>query len=142
MIETLKHREAFEYYYGLGESRSLKKVCQKYTVSIPALKNWSKAFNWQERVQLRDQNNAEKLEQKTDIKVVDDKAKMLNIVRYGINLFAENLKKKLVAIDNVQDFERLVKMGLLLQGEHTESSTVNLSTLTREELMKLAGIDG
>lgn len=117
MNEKLKHQEAFEYYYAMGDSRGYRQVAQKMNASLTSVNKWAQEFGWQEKVQLRDQNNAKKLEIKTDIKVVDDKAKMLNIVRSGINKFIQNLNNGLVDISTVADYERLVKMGLLLQGE-------------------------
>ena len=29
MIETLRHKEAFDYYYSLGDKRGLREVAQK-----------------------------------------------------------------------------------------------------------------
>jgi len=131
MIETLKHKEAFEYYYSLGDKRSLKQLMQKYSVSIAALNNWSRAFDWQERVQIRDKNNALELEKRTDIKVVDDKAKMLSVVRAGINLFIENLKAGKVKVETIADLDRLIDKSLLLQ-----------QGLTAEQILEFLQVKG
>ena len=40
MKEKLKHKEAFEYYYSLGDKRTLKKVSLQYTCSVPGVKKW------------------------------------------------------------------------------------------------------
>jgi len=53
MKETLRHREAFEYYYVLGNDRSYPQVASKFTVSLTSVKKWAKEFNWQQRVQDR-----------------------------------------------------------------------------------------
>jgi len=52
MKEKLKHKEAFEYYYSLGENRGLRKVAQKFNKTLTAVANWSKAFNWQDRIEI------------------------------------------------------------------------------------------
>lgn len=60
MHETLRHQKAFEYYYSLGHDRTYPKVASQFTVSRTSIKNWAKAFNWQQRVQERDMKNAKK----------------------------------------------------------------------------------
>jgi len=60
MKETLRHKEAFEYYYNLGEKRGLREVTQNFNITLTAVANWSKAFNWQERVAIRDNEVAQK----------------------------------------------------------------------------------
>jgi len=56
MKETLRHKEAFEYYYSLGGTATDKncgKVGAKIGVSCNTIWNWYKAFNWKERVEQR-----------------------------------------------------------------------------------------
>ena len=144
MIETLRHKEAFECFYLLGGKASksnCSKVASEFHISERTFWNWYKQFGWQERVQLRDQNNAEKIAEKTDTQVVDDKARMLGIVREAITEFKKNLSQKIVQVMTISDLEKLVKLALLLQGENTDSTAINLAGYTKEELMKLAGIN-
>lgn len=54
MEETQRHRDAFEFYYALGSKRNCPKVARKFAVSDNSAKKWSKAFNWSERVRIRD----------------------------------------------------------------------------------------
>lgn len=115
--ESLKHKESFEYYYTLGDKRSIPKVAQKYSVSVAAVKKWSRAFNWQERVEQRDIENAKRLEKKTDAVIVNEKAKYRAVIKEAFAKFEENLKKGKVAVETVQDAERLVKLDLLIMGE-------------------------
>ena len=91
MREKLKHIQAYNYYFLLGGllpvrtkkeackhvgrgsnfykqlyslcgKRSLLKVARKMGVSRTAVNNWCKAFNWKERVRLRDQEINRKVE--------------------------------------------------------------------------------
>lgn len=48
------------------------------------------------------------------------KAEIKDIVGIGIADFARRLQDGQVAIDNVTDFDKMVKLGLLLHGEPTE----------------------
>ena len=50
MKETLRHKEAFEYYYGLGHDRNLTSVALHHGFTKRSVANWSKAFDWQARL--------------------------------------------------------------------------------------------
>jgi late competence protein required for DNA uptake (superfamily II DNA/RNA helicase) len=124
MVETLRHKEAFEYYYTLGDKRSITEVQRKYNVSRPAVAKWSIAFNWQERIQQRDIEVSKGLEKKTNNEIINDKANYVRIIREALKQFEENLNKKRVPLESSQDYERLVKLHLLLTGEATERDEV------------------
>ncbi len=119
--ETLKHKEAFEFYYGLGKERNLPKVADKYEVSIQAVKNWSKHFNWQYRVEQRDIELSRKLQQKTDDIILATKADYRKIIKAGIAKWISNFKAGKINPTSVSDLEKLVKLDLLLMGENTEN---------------------
>lgn len=121
--ENSLQREAFEIYYQLGEKRSLRAVSVKVDRTERTVAGWSRAFNWVDRVKQREiedaKNNTENKallnSQTTDVKT-----------RYRImlnNLMAIASRKIAsgeLAIKNVQDFERVVKLDLLLMGEVTD----------------------
>ena len=129
MKETLRHQEAFEYYYGLGESRSCRAVADRFTVSETSAKKWKSQFGWESRIAERDAKNAQALAKKTDTTIVAQKAKYLKIVRAAIaNVVRDNtdasgnltLPKTKTARDFTDVVERLTKLDLLLSGEATE----------------------
>jgi len=131
MKETLKAKEMFELYYSMGSDRSLDALRKKLVSemsqnepekipSLPTLKRWSKNFNWQERVEQRDMDNAKRLEKKTNTTVVNEKANYRKIIKEAFDIFKENLRNGEVEIKTVQDMERLAKLDLLIMGEATE----------------------
>lgn len=149
--ENKLQREAFEIYYQMGDKRSLRAVSEKVGRTERTLAGWSRAYNWVDRVKQREIEDArnEALSsnalnaQTTDIKT-----------RYRIminNLMAKASKKIALgelAIRNVQDYERMVKLDLLLMGEATErqdntgTSSTELSKADKErldEIVKLLG---
>ena len=65
MKETLKHREIFEFYYSIGDKRSITEVARKFTVSRASVSKWSRVFNWQKRIEQRDIEIGKELEKKT-----------------------------------------------------------------------------
>jgi len=164
MKETLRHQKAFDYYYLLGDKRSIQKVCLKYAVSTAAVKKWSIAFNWQVRVHQKDIEIAKKLEKKVDDIIVNTKAdyrrdikSAYGIIKAIINTAIANVKdkdgnliKKLIPkIRNVEDtkksiesMEKLIKADLLLMGEASDRTEhkildIDLSKLSIKEKLKL-----
>ena len=120
MQEKLKHTEAFEYYYSLGDKRNYQKVADKFQVSHTSIRKWSKNFNWKERIQQRDFQNAKELKKKTDKAIISEKANYRKIIKGAIGQFVKKLQSGEIEIKNVQDLEKLVKLDMLLMGEDTE----------------------
>jgi len=117
MKETLRHSEAFEYYYSLGSSRSIPQVSHRYTISVPAVKKWSDEFNWQDRVQLRDVEIAKRIENKTNTSIVNEKAKLLNIVKKTIADAVPKINSQKLGISTMTDLLRTIDTALKLMGE-------------------------
>jgi hypothetical protein len=134
MQETLRHIEAFEYYYGLGAKRSLVEVGQKFGVSSVSAEKWSVAFEWQRRVQERDQKNAQALAQQTDKLILKTRAdyrkeiqQTYSVVRAALVPIIEALKNQTVKAETLQDLtalvaslEKLIKLDLTVTGEGGE----------------------
>ena len=160
-IETLRHQEAFNYYYLMGSTRNLLKVCRIAGVSEAAIKKWSKSFNWQKRIIERDKKNAAAIEEATDKKLVVDKIEyrtqvkeLLIVLRGAIQIAVNTMKSGGVLFDkdgnkvlvssfncNTADglskvaaaIERLMRLDLTLMGESEER---------REMIMKWVYEDG
>jgi len=115
--ETLRHKEAFEYYYSLGDNRSYPKVALKFTVSKTSIKKWAKNFNWQERIELRDINNGKELEKKVDKAIVNSKADYRALIKKVVKKFEQKLKDGKIRIERPEDLNVMAKLDLLLMGE-------------------------
>jgi len=139
MKETLRHKEAFEFYYVLGDSRSYMQVAQQFNVSKTSVAKWAKAFNWQERIEQRDIENSHRLAEKTDSIIVNEKANYRKIIKASIFKYVEALKAGGVKVNTVADLDRLIKADLLLMGEVTDRTEVRsvLDDLSDEELQRI-----
>lgn len=125
--ETARMAQAFEYYYSLGDDRSLGKAAVQFGVTETTIENWSTSFGWQERVQQRDIEVANTMHKKTVKEIANSKANYRKIIAIGIKKFAEKLMDDEGGVDltKIQDFERLVKLDLLLMGEITERKDIS-----------------
>ena len=79
-IETPRHTDAFEFYFGLGGLRSYPAVAREFNVSKTSVVKWARAFNWKERCHVRDQLIAKNVSEQTTISTVNLKAKRLKEV--------------------------------------------------------------
>ena len=110
---------------------------------------WSRAFNWVARVTQRNiENSQNKREEALNTQLTDVRARY----RVIINNFMADLSKRVmkgeIKVRNIQDFERLVKLDLLLMGEPTDraeiagSKDVELSPADKERLDEIAKLLG
>lgn len=120
MTETLRHKDAFEFYYALGEKRSYKQVAERFGTSKTTVYNWANRYNWAERIEQRDIEIARQLEQKTNTTITNEKARYRTIIKRAIHQFAKKLDQGDVDISSVNDLDKLIKLDLLLMGEPTE----------------------
>lgn len=130
MKETLRHKQAFEYYYSLGENRGLRKVAQKFNVTLTAVANWSRAFNWQERIEQRDIENAKKLEAEINKAVVSSKADYRALIKKVVKEFEERLKAGKIRISKPEDLSIMAKLDLLMMGEATEKEKQEITIIS------------
>lgn len=122
--EDTRQLEAFESYYAMGDKRSYRNLAQQYNVSVTTINKWAKKFNWLERIEQRNLVVAKKMESKAIQTVVDMKVKYRQSIQY---MFAEMLKEMqkgekgtFPRIETMADFEKLIKIDMLLMGENTE----------------------
>jgi hypothetical protein len=127
-VESLRNKEAFEYYYSLGVQRSCRKVAAKYKISERTVFNWSSWFNWQERVKHRDIDHAKKIDEETNTHLIDVKTKYLTIIHDLVEIFRAKLHDGDIRINSIRDLERLAKLELLLrEGElPSEEKIINI----------------
>ena len=155
MKETLRHKEAFEYYYSLGDKRNSSSVAVQYKVSERSIFKWSKNFNWQERIEQRDIEVSRGLEDKTNETIINIKAGFkaeikvqLNIFKVMLNKLIEKFKNdEMIEIKNldhlkivVDSYEKLIKLYLTLIGEASEIEEIELKDAKEKLISKINSI--
>jgi len=78
MKEQPKHVAAYEFYRDMPK-RSYQAVSNEFTVSMTSVKKWAKAFNWQERVMLHDQEVQKGVQEKMMPEWIETKAYLLKV---------------------------------------------------------------
>jgi len=130
--EGIRHREAFEYYYSLGDKRTLKLVLERFKVSYTTACNWRKSFKWNERVAQRDVAITKQVNKKSINDLVSQKAVYRKEISTNLNIIKAVISKVVrrvnragqivqrgqespddkidinIDIENVLDFERMV----------------------------------
>jgi len=126
MKETLRHREAFEYYYILGEKRSITEVARKFTLSRASISKWSRAFNWQLRIVQRDIENSKALTKKINKDVVNSKADYRASIKKVVKKFEDKLDKDKIQICRTSDLAEMANLDLKMMGEATDELEITV----------------
>lgn len=118
--ETLKHKEAYEYYYSLGSERSLQKVADEFKVTLKAVAQWNMSFNWQERTTQRDTEIGKKLQEKTIDTILNEKANYRKIIKIAVGQIVDNMRNGDISY-KIQDLDKLIRLDMYLLGENDSS---------------------
>lgn len=132
MKETLKHQQAFEFYYMQGPERSLGKVAAQFGISRPTATMWSQKLNWDERIKERDNKNMEVIRAQNDEDVVIQMEAYRKVIKASVADYIKRLKDGKVKIDSVSDFSKLVKLDMELCG-YVESLNKEEETANNDE---------
>lgn len=141
--ETEAQRQAFDLYYSMGEKRSLEAVASACNKSTRTIGEWSRQYKWKDRILQREiEETAEKGSTSNAVTAV--KAEYRQIIRALVATFVKDYKQGKIKIKNIQDFERVVKLDLLLLGDPTEriqqeaNQNVELSEEDRRAIFAVA----
>lgn len=133
MKETLRHQQAFEYYYMLGSTRSLNKVATHFGVSIQSVSKWSKELDWESRVIERDTKNMATIREQNDLDVVKQMMSYRKVIGASIKDYITRLKDGKVKIDSANDFAKLVRLDMELCGFIDQSTQRENDTAVSDE---------
>ena len=127
--ETLKHQEAFDFYYSLGEDRSYAKVAEQFNVSIGTVAKWAGSFSWQRRIVERDRKIALQMQRALDKQILEDKKSYRKIIQASVKKYIDNLTDGKVTINSVKDFDTLVRLDKLLMDDLDKGTADDINSL-------------
>lgn len=137
---SAEQSHVFERYYALGENRSLKQLSKETGHTITRLYKWRRKYNWESKVIRRDIEIATILKAKSINSIVNIKIEYSGIIHQLVKEMIDNIHeynekvriankhakhpKEIVPyktlIYSADDFEKLVKLDLLMRGDVTE----------------------
>ncbi len=116
MKEREHQQKAFEFYYGLGESRSYTLVAQEFGVSLATVKMWGKTFRWRERCGERDAQAVRTLADRSLEENMESLARNRKLVKMGLIQVAKAVAEGKVKV-TMADLDRLVRLEEYLREE-------------------------
>lgn len=116
MREQSRHLEYFEYYYNLGEDRTLVAVADHFGISRATVQNCYKNLNWSDRVYKRDLEVYKELQDKNNEDIVDSLEQYRKVIKASIAEYIKKLRDGKVKINSVRDFVKLVELELKICG--------------------------
>lgn len=146
--ENELQKRAFEMYYGLGDKRSLKAVAETIGRTERTVAGWSRSFNWVARATQRNIENAKnKQEEAINTQLTDVRTRYRVVINNLMAELSQRVVKGEFKVKNITDFEKLVKLDLLLMGEATErtevaGSSTELSKADQERLDEIVRLLG
>lgn len=145
--ENELQRKAFELYYGLGDKRSLRAVAETIGRTERTVAGWSRSFNWVARVTQRNIEDAQNSkEAKITAELTDVRTKYRILINNLMADFSKDIAQGKVKVKNINDFDRLVKLDMLLMGEATErvenGGSQELSQADKDRLDEIAKLLG
>ena len=119
MKEQQKHRDAFEQYFilrqsGAGVVEAVEQVGAEFGASVSAVYNWKKQFDWDGREAIRVHDVQNKVIEKTNQALADNKTWYLRLIHDAIRKAEED---GVIQIDNVRDYDLMLKQALTIQGD-------------------------
>ena len=130
--ENEKQKAAFDLYYGMGDKRTIEAVANAVGMSTRTIGEWSRRFGWKDRVNQREIEDATAQGGKANA-VIDTKAEYRQIIRALVAAFVKDYKDGKIRIKNIQDFERIVKLDLMLLGDAQVVEVKNNVELSEED---------
>jgi hypothetical protein len=118
--------DAFEIYYRMGQGRSYSRVAAEIHRSLVVVNNWGSKYEWPQRVKEREEEIRRRVAEHVVSEEVETRIRVgSKVERFLTNFFnyfdklAED-HKRIDIITNIDDFERVVRLLLLLKGDRLE----------------------
>lgn len=127
--------DAFEFYFGLGTTRSYQAVADHYGVSKRAITKVATRDGWQQRVDEREEKAREAIDKKAVETLEAMSSRHLKSLRVIQGKALESLKGSSLksAMDAVRALDLAIKGERLIRGEPSERTALSVEQQIREE---------
>ena len=128
--ETPEQKQAFEQYFLMGDDRSYRKLAKALNKSPSSITNWAKWFDWQTKIEQRDQAVNAIVEEKNNKTMAEIKLEQGRQIDAVMIRFWEKVNKGKVDLDSWQDYERLWRIRQDIGGETDRKQSSMFSQLS------------
>ena len=141
--ESEKHKQAFDYYYSLGSSRSYDKVAVEFGASRSTVKAWGRSFGWGGRVAERDAQVSREVANRTLTDEISRCERNIKIVEMAVMRLARDIRDGRIKT-TLADLDRLIRLESFLRKEpdsRPEIVMADLKDFSDKELLEMVGED-
>ena len=89
--ETEQNKQAFELYYGLSLKRNYAAVAKNFHKSVSTIKNWSRAFNWRQKIEEREAERLRIVEESSRSSQLEFAKNLLTIIKAALGNAMRNM---------------------------------------------------
>jgi transposase-like protein len=119
MKEQQRHIDAYRTYFvarseGMSVTDAVSLVSSEYSVSDTSVYRWMKEFDWKGREAIDTHDVQIRVAEKTNSALADNKAWYLRNIHEAVK---DAESRKTVKIENMTDYEKAIKLALLIQGD-------------------------
>lgn len=129
--ETPEQKQAFETYFLMGDDRSIRKLAKTMGKGATTISNWSRWFNWAERIEHRDAQVDQIVEQRNNKTMAEIKLEQARQIDAVMNTFWEKVMQGKIELETWQDYERLWKIRQDIGGDQEKRRSSALADLTK-----------
>lgn len=129
--ETPEQKQAFEEYFLMADDRSFRRLAKSMNKGVTTISNWSKWFNWQERIDERERQVDKIVEARSNKTMAELRLEQARKIDAVMERFWANVEKGKVELESWQDFERLWKIRQEIGGETDRKKSNMLAELTK-----------
>ena len=124
--------EIFEKYFAMGASRTLANLAKELDIKLSKLYRWSRKDAWVDKIRIREEEVLEKVQEDNLLNAVNLKKYYLKGSDAIIRKFLLRLEGGGMVACDVPEFEKLVKLNLLLLGEDTDHVSQDIKITVTE----------
>lgn len=134
MREYPRIQDMFEYYYMLGEDRTLQAVADHYNISRVTVSKYNKEFRWEERVKSRDLEVYKDLQQQNNDDIRTTLESYHKVIKASVAAYISRLKSNKIKVDTVRDFVRLVELDMKICGFEAQLFETKISEAINHDI--------
>lgn len=129
--ETPEQKQAFEEYFLMADDRSFRRLAKSMNKGVTTISNWSRWFNWQERIEERERQVDKIVEARANKTMAELRIEQARKIDAVMERFWENVEKGKIELESWQDFERLWKIRQEVGGESERKRSNAINELTQ-----------